>query len=527
MIQNPVGWRPAPRWTTPTRSAPPPSGVRDLVTLSLLPPRQAWYGRLRDWALGSTRQFALLQAPFQAQMLEAGPALEAARGLRGTQRVKALPAVFQELEPVCPLHVELARRAIRAGSDDVPRGAFALALLDAGRSGESLEQSAWRALKAIPKDYPSNRSSIAEVVVEALPSQALARSAYRAAQDNQVRNGLVLAGLEAAASPPGEQVRALLGSIPADFPSNRASVSAALMQELSRDPELGPAMQLADRLGGACQESKLPARIHMAILDQRLAGETNPGRLALAGIQSIPHDYPSNRARVVETALQSLRDDPALGGYVGLGQRMVGALSDKKLATPIGLSILESGLQNRTLAETARAAMEVIPRDYPANRNQVGKAVLEALSESPDVQLARKMVEASDSKECQTPMILAALAVVTGEQKDPLVVTGQKLLASIPHDYPQNRARVSKALLHELRVHYTDPEARGKIDAALTSGSKGEVDRVLQELVESKTTAQEVLNLARALSGKEIQAGVEERGAVVVIGGVRVKVKKG
>lgn len=527
MIQNLVGWRPAQRWSTPTRAAAPPPDVQDLLTLSSPLPRQGWASRLRDWALGSTQELALQQAPVQAQVVEAGPALTEALRLRGSQRAKALPALCEELQPVCPAHVELARRAIRAASDDVPRGSFAVALLDAGRRGESLEQAALQALKTIPSDYPGNQSSISEVVVDNLPSLALTRTAFRAAQDKQVKNRLVLAGLQAAGQPPGEQVRALLGSIPSDYPGNRNSVSTALMQELTRDPELGPALQLAQRLGGACQDSKLPARIHQAILDKRMGGETNPGQLALAGIASIPSDYPSNRARVVETALDCLQDDPALGGYVGLGKRMVGALSDKKLATPIGLSVLESGLQNRTLAETARAAMEVIPRDYPANRNQVGKAVLQALSDSPDVQLARTMVEASDAKECQTPMILAALEIVTGEQKDPIVVTGQKLLARIPNDYPSNRAKVSKALLTALRVHYTDPGARARIDAALTSGSKMMVDEVLKELVESKTTVQEVMDLADALSGKEIQGGVEERGSVVVIGGVRVKVKKG
>jgi hypothetical protein len=126
-------------------------------------------------------------------------------------------------------------------------------------------------------------------------------------------------------------------------------------------------------------------------------------------------------------------------------------------------------------------------------------------------------------------MILAALEVVTGEQKEPLVVTGRKLLASIPDNYPGNRRRVSLALLEELRPQYDDPEASAKIDAALTrlkSSSSVEVDQLLQELINHKTTAQQVLDLARAVSGQTEKTGIEERGDVVVIGGVRVRVKK-
>ncbi|GMU57796.1 MAG: hypothetical protein AMXMBFR33_69420 [Candidatus Xenobia bacterium] len=509
-------------------------------------PSRPWYNRLKDWAFGSTRQAALDQVPAPAQpvrvALQQAPAeqrqqppppvksdqapqeiLASLQGMRPGERVQQLATAYSALQSTCPQHVELARTASRAADDNEPLGLFAVAVLRAGLEGKSLEEAALAGLDAIPSGYPSNAARIGLAVAQNLPSQQLARAAVQAVEDSTVKNCLIRAGLQSTGKPAGQRALAMLEAIPGNYPSNKRMASDALMKELSQDPELGPAIKLASKLGRACDDASLPSEIHLTILKKRLQGEQNPGKLAMAGIASISSNYPSNRSMVVRAAIEELQDDPNLAGYARLGKSMTKALEDSKLAAPIGLSVIESGLGNLTLAQTARAAMDVIPSSYPTNKNLVGKAVLQALAESPDVQLAQRMVDGSDDTGCQNGMILAALEIVTGEQKDPLVVTGQKLLATIPSNYPTNRKNVGNALLKQLRTHYTDPDARAKIDRALQS--PGEIDAVLQELVNSKTAAEEVAALAGAVTGKENKAGIEERGSVVVIGGVRVKVK--
>lgn len=545
MVSTPTGWRPAVPWFNPARpsvSTPEPR-LKDMVCLSgPTKPSRPWYNRLQDWAFGSTRQAALDQVPAPAQpvrvalqqpLAEQQPPvrsdqapqeiLASLQGMRPSERVQQLATAYSALQSTCPQHVELARTASRAADDNEPLGLFAVAVLRAGLEGKSIEEAALAGLNAIPASYPSNAARIGQAVVQSLPSLKLARAAVQAVEESAVKNCLIRAGLKSTGKPAGQRALAMLEAIPSNYPSNKRMASQALMIELSRDPELGPAIKLASKLGQACDDESLPSWIHLAILKKRLEGEQSPGRLVMAGIASIPNSYPSNRSKVVRAALDELQDDPNLAGYARLGKSMTKALEDGQLATPIGLSVLKSGLGNLTLAQTARAAMDAIPADYPTNRNRVGKAVLKALAESPDVQLAQRMVDGSDDTGCQNGMILAALEIVTGEQKDPLVVTGQKLLATIPSSYPTNRKNVANALLKQLRTHYTDPDARAKIDRALQSPR--EIDAVLKELVNSKTTAEEVVALAGAVTGKENKAGIEERGSVVVIGGVRVKVK--
>lgn len=540
-----LGGGSAVRWFQPARASvttPEPS-VKDMVSLTgSSKPTRPWYNRLYEWAFGSAQEQAMEQLPAPAQPVRVpvqqartpapppvtadqppGEILARLQAMRPGQRLQQLPVAYAALKATCPEHIELAKKAVKAADDDNCRGVFALAVLGAGLEGKTLEQAALAGLDAIPSSYPSNAAKIGAAVAAHVPSLALTRVAVKAVEEDVVKRCLTRKGLESTGQPPGPLALALLESIPGNYPNNRRLASDALMKELTRDPELGSAMQLAFKLGRACDDTSLPSRIHLAILEKRLEGEQSPGQLTMTAIASIPSNYPNNRSLVIRAAIDHLQGDPHLAGYVQLGRRMTKALDDTSLATPIGLSVLESGMQNRTLAETARAAMDAIPASYPNNRNLVGKAVLKALADSPDVQLAQKMVDASDDTGCQNRMILAALEIVTGEQKDPLVVTGQKLLATFPSNYPNNRKNAATALLKQLRVHYTDPEARAKIDRALQS--PGEIDIVLKELQNSRTAAQEVEALAGAVTGKENKAGIEQRGEVVVIGGVRVKVK--
>ncbi len=552
MLVRPTGLPPLRSvYTASTRASAP--GPLDTLHLSGgdSKPGKPWYARLKDWALGTSEQAAVSQAPLPVQVAKAAeqppapapvrtapapakPAevapstLDDLRSLSPAKRAKALPAFYQAMKAEYPAHVALAEKASKAASDDEPRSAFAIGVLKAAQTGATLEQAALAGMDAIPSSFPSNAANIGLAVGQNVPSLTLARAGLNAASDNTVKIGLIRAGLKNVGQPPGPLAQALLASIPSNYPSNRRAVSDALVKELKKDPEVGPAMQLAAGLAGACSDTGLQPGIHESVLASRLAGETNPGKLAMTGINSIPKNYPSNRGSVIKQALKTLQSEPQLEGYARLGQKMCNALSDQGLATNIGLSVIDSGLQNLTLAQTASRAMDTIPANYPSNRNLVGKAVLGALADSADVKLALKMINASDDQSCQNAMMVAALDIVTGEQKDPLVVSGKKLLATIPSNYPSNKARVARALLDELRVHYTEPDARGKIDAAiqrLKAGSKTEVEVLLEELIKSKTAAQEVVDLANAVTGKENKTGIEERGSVVVIGGVRVKVK--
>lgn len=581
---SPLGIRPTALLLRPVGSARSREpGPVDQLELSQNPaPSRSWWARVRDWATGSARETALEQAglpgataqvaelpPQPEPVTELGPDNDAGRvaramldrcqqsssrqalervaseapaepraqtvldllaSLPASDAARALPVAFRELEPVCPQHVALAQKVTQASQEPAAFAPLGLAILSRGVLGASLEEAALEGLEAVPSSYSGNAARMALATAGALPSQALAARAAGACSDDTIKTLLVKAGLKAhlAGKAPGPTALDLMAAVPSNYRGNLRLATEAIMTPLSGDGEVGAAVRTAARVGEACSDENLRPGIYQAVLQSRLQGETNPGRWVLAGLGSIPSNFPGNRSAATRAGLEALKKDSALGGYAQLGSQMCQALSDQALSQGIGQSVIESGLAGKTLAETARAAMETIPSAYPGNRNQVGTTVLAALADSADVSLAREMVAASEDTTCRNAMILTALEIVTGEQKDALVVTGQKLLSSIPSEYPGNRAKVGAVLLKRLRSHYDEPEAAAKIDAALQrlgNGSSVALDELLDELVKHRSTAQQVADLAAAVSGKKESSGIEERGQVVVIGGVRVKVK--
>ncbi|MEW6283785.1 MAG: hypothetical protein AB1758_34555, partial [Candidatus Eremiobacterota bacterium] len=450
--------------------------------------------------------------------------------MEGADKGRASKVALDAIAPQYPEHARVGRAMSGAASDDVPRGALVEGFVAATLSGANLESAVLAGLDAAPADYPGNLSAMAQAAVRVLPRLSLTRTAVSASSDDTCKNAMIRTALKAAQEDraPGPLAVELLASIPSSFPGNRHQVSMALLRALRGDAQVSPWVGLADSLVREASDEGVQTGLVDYVLRAGLRGDSLP-QTALGAIQNIPTDYPGNRAAVSRGAVQALEGDPQVGGYCQLGRRLIRALSDETLGTNMAISVLESGLAGRTLVDTARAAIDTIPSDYPGNRCAVALAILNELADGPEVAMARQMVRACSDDGCKTAVSLAVLKVVSAGVEQPLALTAKALLEALPQDYPGNRHAAGQALLKEMRAHFGDPDASSVIDGALLrmqNGNAAPAVEALQQLVVMKSTRQQVEELHAAVTGEAGVGGVEERGQVVIIGGVRVKVKK-
>ncbi|MEW6280715.1 MAG: hypothetical protein AB1758_18965, partial [Candidatus Eremiobacterota bacterium] len=485
------------------RSTPP----QDTVELSPAPARgRSWWTRVKDWALGSSEDQARQQA--------------------GTAGLAARVAEQPPPPPSAPGNLEdLARAMLAPISDSSVRRKVSAAL-----TGGSPAEAALKALKSIPSSYTATRGRVAEAAVSSLPGHRLAGLALSRLTNEEARYAVGRTSLEQAllGSTPAQAALAMVRSIGSTAVSSRATACQAMLEGLSEDPAVGAAARLGSAMWAASDDCTVRFKLTTGLLEAALRGET-PGHCAMAAVDAIPSNFPSNRSRVLDAVSRTLERDSELAPFCRVANTMRSACDDKLVAATLVRTMLREALAGSTVAQAAHRAVKAIPANYPSNRARAGIAALGMFQESQVAMLCLQGAGACDDNVPRNAILGAALEAMAADTPPPPPVLARAVLAAIPMQYPSNRRKAATAILQDLRATYSDPDALSMIDQAVQSLKGDSIQTVLDalgKLATFKTAAQQVEAMARAVTGQAGEGGVEERGQMLIVGGTRLKVKK-